>query len=168
MTVHSVKYIVDSNFFIQAHRMSYPLDIAVGFWNAVKQLADSGVISSIDKVRDEIYKNDDELKLWMTENLPNDFFHSTKNVLSEYAILANWANSKSSLYNRKAIDDFLNFDEADAWLIAYCKAHALTLVTQELVNTGSKKKIKIPDVCIENSVNYCDLITMFRNEGVRF
>jgi len=29
-------YLVDSNFFIQAHRAIYPLDIATGFWNKVK------------------------------------------------------------------------------------------------------------------------------------
>jgi hypothetical protein len=28
-------YLVDSNFFIQAHRATYPLDIATGFWNKV-------------------------------------------------------------------------------------------------------------------------------------
>jgi hypothetical protein len=37
-------YVVDSNFFIQAHRVSYPLDVAFSFWNKVKQLAEEGKI----------------------------------------------------------------------------------------------------------------------------
>ena len=41
-------YVIDSNFFIQAHRESYPLDIAFSFWNKVKHLADEGKITSID------------------------------------------------------------------------------------------------------------------------
>jgi hypothetical protein len=48
-------YIVDTNFFIQAHRANYPLDIAVTFWERVKVLAVSGQIISIDKVKHEIY-----------------------------------------------------------------------------------------------------------------
>ncbi len=48
-------YLVDSNFFIQAHRAIYPLYIATGFWNKVKMLADKGTIFSIDKVKNELY-----------------------------------------------------------------------------------------------------------------
>jgi hypothetical protein len=49
-----VVYILDSNFFIEAHRVSYPVDVAYSFWNKVKQLAENGTIISIDKVRNEI------------------------------------------------------------------------------------------------------------------
>ena len=41
-------YIVDSNFFIQAHRAYYPIDVIQSFWTKVKQLADEGKIKSID------------------------------------------------------------------------------------------------------------------------
>ncbi len=44
-------YVVDSNFFIQAHRATYPLDIAFSFWKKVKQLAEEGKIISIDKIK---------------------------------------------------------------------------------------------------------------------
>ncbi len=50
-------YIVDTNFFIQAHRASYPLDIVQSYWKTVRQLAIAGKIISIDKVRNEIYRN---------------------------------------------------------------------------------------------------------------
>lgn len=58
-------YILDSNFFIQAHRAYYPLDVIQSFWTKINQLADDGVIKSIDKVKNEIYSNashEDELK----------------------------------------------------------------------------------------------------------
>ena len=55
-------YVLDSNFFIQAHRVSYPLDIAFSFWNKVKQLADEGRIISIDKVKNELYDKNDALE----------------------------------------------------------------------------------------------------------
>ncbi len=63
-------YIVDSNFFIQAHRAYYPLDVIQSFWVKVKQLAEEGKIKSIDKVKNEIYSNashEDELKDWCDE-----------------------------------------------------------------------------------------------------
>ncbi|KAF5067282.1 hypothetical protein DSECCO2_255250 [anaerobic digester metagenome] len=66
-------YIVDSNFFIQAHRDTYPLDIAFSFWNKVKLLAIDGKLISIDKVRDEIYDKNDALESWCRFNLPDDF-----------------------------------------------------------------------------------------------
>ncbi len=54
-------YVVDSNFFIDAHRTTYPLDIAFSFWSKVKLLADAGRIISIDKVRNELYDKNDAL-----------------------------------------------------------------------------------------------------------
>ncbi len=63
-------YVVDTNFFIQAHRANYPLDIVQSYWKAIQQLAIAGKIISIDKVRDEIYRNEDVLKRWCRENLP--------------------------------------------------------------------------------------------------
>lgn len=70
------KFIVDSNFFIQAHRSIYPLDVVQSFWTKIKSLADKGTILSIDKVKKEIYDNsshEDELKIWCEANLPDDF-----------------------------------------------------------------------------------------------
>ena len=36
------KFIVDSNFFIQAHLSIYPLDVAQSFWAKIKNLANNG------------------------------------------------------------------------------------------------------------------------------
>jgi hypothetical protein len=55
-------FIVDSNFFIEAHRSTYPLDVAHSFWNKVRQLANEAKIVSIDKVKKEIYDHEDALK----------------------------------------------------------------------------------------------------------
>jgi len=74
-------YVVDSNFFIQAHRAHYPFDVAVSFWNKVKQLAHAQKIISIDKVKDEIYGHNDELEEWCKANLPRDFFRTTTSAM---------------------------------------------------------------------------------------
>jgi hypothetical protein len=84
-------YVVDSNFFIQAHRASYPLDVATSFWTKLIQLADEGKMISIDKVKHEIFKNEDDLKQWCEINLTDNFFKDTTTVISSYAQVAAWA-----------------------------------------------------------------------------
>lgn len=163
-------YVVDSNFFIQAHRASYPLDVATSFWNKVIQLAEDGKIISVDKVKNEIFKNEDELKQWCEINLPDNFFKDTSTIISQYSQVATWAASKSGHYLPNALAEFLDADEADAWLIA----HALVdpteniLVTHELSEPNRKNKVKIPDACIANGVQYCNTIEMLRQLGERF
>ena len=44
-------YLLDSNFFIEAFRTSYPFDVVPSFWVKVKELAAEGKIISIDKVQ---------------------------------------------------------------------------------------------------------------------
>ena len=70
-----MKYIFDTNSFITPHRGGYnPLDVAISFWNKIHELSDTSVIMSIDKVKDELFGHDDELKNWVKETLPRNFF----------------------------------------------------------------------------------------------
>jgi hypothetical protein len=77
-------FVVDSNFFVQAHRFTYPLDVAMGFWDKIKKMANAGTLISIDKVKNELYDKNDELEKWCKANLPDDFFKSSASVISEY------------------------------------------------------------------------------------
>jgi len=157
-------FVVDSNFFIEAHRAIYPLDVAIGFWSKLKQLAHEGKIISIDKVKDELYQNNDELKKWCQKNLPKDFFKDTDPVLTQYAKISIWVDSKRAHYLPKAITEFLNADEADAFLIANGMADLENriIVTREVSDPKGKKRIKIPDCCMDMGVTYVNPIEMFR------
>jgi hypothetical protein len=163
-------YVVDTNFFIQAHRSYYPIDVASSFWSKVKELADSGKIISIDKVKNEIYKNDDELKRWCLANLPQDFFKDTSTIINEYSQVAIWAASRSNHYFPNAIAEFLDADEADAWLVSFAlnDLQNRIIVTYEKSQPEIKRKIKIPEVCTPFAVSYVDTIEMFRQLGERF
>lgn len=83
-------YVLDTNIFIQAHRDTYPLDVAASFWDAIKLLAQEEKIISIDKVKAEIDRNEDELKEWIEAQLPEDFFKSTEeqDILDNYGLMA--------------------------------------------------------------------------------
>lgn len=163
-------YLVDSNFFIQAHRVNYPLDIAFSFWNKVKELAESGRIISIDKVKAELYDKNDELEDWCRANLPEDFFKSTDEVMAEYGIVTSWAISMNQHYLPNALNEFLDADEADAFLVAYSLADKVNrvIVTQEISQPNRKNKIKIPEACIPVNVRFLNTIEMFRELGATF
>lgn len=87
-------FVLDTNFFIEAHRQYYPMDIVPGFWLKVRELADNGTIVSIDKVRDELTLNKDLLSQWCEDNLPQRFFKDTSVVISEYVAVSQWATSR--------------------------------------------------------------------------
>ncbi len=95
-------FILDSNFFIQAHRSNYPFDVLPSFWTKIQQLAHKQLIISIDKVRDEIFQNDDELTNWCQTYLPDDFFKDSSISIAEYAALVSWANSKNNFFSAKS------------------------------------------------------------------
>jgi D-serine dehydratase len=163
------KFLVDTNFFIQAHRVSYPLDVVPSFWNKIKNLADKDKIISIDKVKNEIYQNEDDLKNWCQSNLKEDFWRDTSVVSIEYSNIANWAVKQRNRYTPNAINEFLDSENADAFLIAYALADRDTriVVTYEVSNK-KKSIIKIPDVCLEFEISYLNPITMFRELNESF
>jgi hypothetical protein len=163
-------YLVDSNFFIQAHRAIYPLNIATGFWNKVKSLADSGTIFSIDKVKNELYNKNDELENWCKGNLPENFFKDSSEIIQEYSQITTWAVSKADHYLPNALSEFLDADEADAFIIAYALSDKdnITIVTQEISQPNRKNRIKIPEPCNEFDIKYINTIEMFRQLGETF
>ena len=163
-------YVVDSNFFIQAHRVNYPLDIAFSFWNKVKELANSGRIISIDKVKNELYDKNDDLEDWCKVNLPENFFKSTDDVMAEYARVTAWAISMNNHYLPNALNEFLDADEADAFLVAYSLADDQNriIVTHEVSQPKRKNRIKIPEACSPFNVRYLNTIEMLREIGETF
>lgn len=165
------KFIVDSNFFIQAHRSIYPLDVVQSFWTKIKSLADNGIILSIDKVKREIYDNsshEDELKIWCETNLPDDFFVNTDSVLQNYIAIVNWTNSMSHHYKNRAIQEFLETDLADPWLVAFAMSNNWTIVTYEKSEPNRQNRIKIPEVCNQFNVRHINTIEMLRELNENF
>jgi hypothetical protein len=161
-------FIVDSNFFIQAHRGNYPLDVATSFWSKINQLATEGKIFSIDKVKAEIYKNKDALTEWCTDNLPNSFFLDSASVVTHYMRVIQAAGSRIPPYNQRALDTFYDADEADAWLIAHALSKNLPIVTHEVSQPLKIANVKIPDICQLLNIPTFTTIEMFRQLNESF
>ena len=160
-------YLLDTNFFIQAHRMYYPIDVVPSFWNRVIELANEGLIISIDKVHSELATGKDDLYKWCNTNLSHSFFHDSRSAISAYAELTKWAASRASHYSAGALSEFLDVNEADAWLVAYAKTNGYIIVTHEVSDLLSKKRIKIPDAGLI-PIECINTIELFRRLGRSF
>lgn len=129
-------------------------------------MARRDTIVSIDKVREEINRNEDKLTEWCRNELPERFWKSSEVAANSYIKIARWAAKAVPRYKQSAISEFLHGDNADAFLIAYAleNVEKRVLVTYEVGNE-SPKRIKIPDACVPFSVQVIQPNQMFRELG---
>lgn len=160
-----MKYIIDSNCFITPHRTFCPTDVGISFWNKLQTLAEKDKICSIDKVKEELYANSDELKEWMERKLGNTFFLPFENIVSVQKLPAiiQWATT-NTFYNQRAKEKFLRMDRADIYLVAFASVNPneWTIVSMEKSAPNSPGEIKLPDVCIQYNVKCIQIEEMFR------
>lgn len=90
--------------------------------------------------------------------------------IAEYTTVVNWANSRSGHYLPRALSEFLDADEADAFLVGFALADIpnRTIVTQEKSEPNRQNRIKIPEPCNALGIDYCNTIEMFRKLGETF
>ena len=151
MADEQLKYILDANVFIEAYRHYYAFDLCPGFWASITHCGEQGILGSIDRVRDEL-KKEDNLGQWRS-HLSAEFFHptDTDDVIDAYTEVINWAQGETRL---TAAAKAAFADDADAWLVAYAKAKGLLVVTRETSKPESKKNLKLPDVCHAFGIKY--------------
>lgn len=160
-------FVLDSSVFIEAHKRYYAFDIAPTFWEKLAELAKDGKLCSIDRVKNELTKKDDELKQWI-KNSFDSYFHSTKDdkILIAYRELMEWSSSNKQ-FNEEAKREFATADIADAWLIAYAKVNKCVVATEERLNIKIQRRIPIPNVCKEFKIEYVDTFQMLRQLEIR-
>ena len=61
----SEKFLLDSNIFINPHRLYYPFDFAQGFWNQLEKKIKLDNVFVMDVVVSEVTKFEDELSTWI-------------------------------------------------------------------------------------------------------
>jgi hypothetical protein len=159
---------LDTSVFVQAHRNYYSHDICPGFWILLDHFAQLGHILSIDRVRDEIFAPDepDDLTDWAIQAPSGLFtFTSGQPVVDAFREIQTWAR-ESTQFSAEAKVKFAGI--ADGWVVAYAKAHGAVVVTQEVYSADVKKRIPIPNVCLEFDVTHIDTFEMLRRLGGKF
>jgi hypothetical protein len=158
-----MNFLLDSNCFILAFRVSYPPDIAVSFWKKFEQLSQQHRFYSLVQVKNELYTNDDELCKWCKDKLPADFFLPFPDTAYiQYEKLVKWAESKD--FTERAKEKFLDATKADIYLAAFAAQNNQnwTIVTQEVSAPYAKGIIKLPDACTAVNVKAMNMMDMFR------
>lgn len=154
-------YLLDSNVFIEAHNSYYSFDFHQAFWNKLLEQAEEGEVISIDEVKDELMEFEDELSDWVSNSFSFAFYSvDDPDVIQQYGRIMNWAEDEDQFLDY-AKKDFA--DDTDAWVVAYAVAYNHTVVTHETYEPDIKNEIKIPNVCEEFDVPYCDTFEMLRN-----
>jgi hypothetical protein len=161
------RYVLDANVFIEAHQRYYGFDICPGFWLALARQHEKKRVFSIDKVKAELVRGKDPLSDWTKDRAPGTFFKGTadKRVSDAFADMVNWVQAEQQ-FTPEAKSLFASV--ADGWVIAYAKTNGLVAVTHEEYARDVKKKVPIPNVCLEFNVEYCNTFAMLRDLGVQF
>ncbi len=110
------------------------------------------------------------MEAWCKTNLPQDFFKDSSQIMSAYGKVSAWAISRSNHYLQNALNEFLDADEADAFIVAYALTDPTNriVVTQEKSEPNRKNKVKIPEACNAFNVPSINTMDMFRQLGETF
>jgi hypothetical protein len=161
------RFVLDANVFVEACRRYYAFDICPGYWAALIAHHGGGRLCSIDRVRDELLAQTDALSQWVQQQLPAPFFEATSDpvITGWFGRIIAWAQAQPR-FLLAAKEQFAA--AADPWLVAFAKAHGLTLATNEQPRPASRSEVKIPDLCNAFGVEYIDTFDLLRALGARF
>lgn len=139
-----MKYLIDSNVFIEARDRYYSFEMVPGFWRWVEERHREGMFFSVTKVKDELIHRKDDLAEWVRA-LPEGFFlEPDSKTFESMALLSDWTDNHPT-YNDLAVQEFLG--SADYILAAHAHAHKFEVVSQEVAAPRSKTRVKLPDAC---------------------
>lgn len=159
-----MKFLLDSNTFIQAKNSYYSMAICPGFWDWLLHSNTEHGVCSIDLVKKELDRGDDDLTKWAQNNshifLPVSD-EKTQQIFKEVADYVMSSGFKEAVKN-----DFLG--GADPWLIAKAKATDTIIVTHEQYNEEAKRKIFIPNICQQFNVPYINTFEMLNTLKAQF
>ncbi|MDQ8201488.1 DUF4411 family protein [Pelagicoccus sp. SDUM812003] len=166
---NNLSYLIDSDVLITAKNRYYAFPICPGFWESLLHGYSSGSLHSIDRVKQELLNGspDDDLVKWVSNSVPNEFFHTcgVSDVVDAFREIMMWSQ-RHTRFTDAAKAKFAS--GADGWLVAYCRVYGTTVVTNEQPAPESKKEIKLPDVCDEFSVRYEDTFSMLHRLGAQY
>lgn len=158
-------YVLDSSVFIEAARRYYGLDFAPGFWDALESHGRSGHLVSIDRVKSELERGNDDLAEWAQTMFGVCFARTNeKDIIEAYADVMKWVGVQTQFFSY-AKADFAR--GADGWLAAFARARNCTLVTQEEYSQNIKRQVPIPNVCRSFGITCINTFDMMRALGIK-
>ena len=158
-----IRYLLDTNVFIQAKNLHYGFDFCPAFWEWLEAQNQAGMVASIEKVGDELKALNDDLTHWAKARGTDFFLQPDDSIVPTLSSVSEWASSQN--YEAVAVSTFLQV--ADYWLVAHALALGAAVVTHE-VSADTIRKVKIPNACIALGVQCLNPYEMLRREQARF
>ena len=159
------EFVLDTNVLIQANLSYYAPDFHPSFWQTLLERFRNGQLVSIDKVRDEIYRIDDNLSEWVRVDASGMFVSSEiQSVADTFREMTTWVQQGQFTPAAKA--EFAA--AADGWIAAYAREIEATVVTLETYDANIKRKVKLPNVCRQFKIDYINTFDLLRRLGVSF
>ncbi len=123
-------------------------------------------IFSIDRIQSELADQDDELKSW-ADAAPDTLFKKSvgQNVIDTFQQMLIWVYAQDQ-FTDAAKAEFASV--ADGWVIAYAAVNRQVVVTHEEFAPEAKRKVPMPNVCLEFGVEYANTFEMLRDLNVSF
>lgn len=160
-----MKYLIDSNCFIEPHRGVCPMDVAISFWNKMKELTCEKDVYVLDRVKGELTEWDNDLKEWIVANVGKEQLLKFENEVSvkKFREVNVWAMSNPH-YTQPAKDKFMDVTRADIYLVSFAATAPgeWTVVSQEKPAPLKSTEIKLPDACAHFGVRCILFMDMFR------
>ncbi|MBO9186226.1 DUF4411 family protein [Rhizobium sp. L80/93] len=161
-----MKFLLDSNIFIEAKNRYYGFDICPGFWDWIDHVCANDV-ASIVEVRDELIDGRDDLADWITARNEVAWFLRVDDDATQSNFVEVADHVSNAGYTASAVAKFLS--KADPWLIAKAITLGATIVTHETVGQPSaKNRVMIPNVCVNFGVPCLDTFDALRQMSASF
>lgn len=132
-------------------------------WEEIEDLVAHGCIKTLDFVEEEVnsYEGKEEfVKIWVKKWRKLLVVETDEDVFAEAIPIINTEYSSGFFDAKKQAE---GKEEADPYIIAYCKIHKVTLVTDE----SFVKLNKIPAVCKKNGVDCISIYEFLNRRGLK-
>ena len=103
----------------------------------------------------------------MKDRAPETFFKKTEDqaVVDVFQRMVSWVYAESQ-FTEMAKTEFASV--ADGWLMAYASVNSLIVVTHEDYAPEIKRKVPIPNICVEFDIEYVNTFEMLRDLKEKF
>ncbi len=179
-----MKYILDTNAYIEAHKGYYHPDICMNYWDILKELGNSDKIKSPKQVKEEITTYDDELAKWtknrnkcfLSEDLKGiqEFFLEVSKVYENYKEehIERWRKKWGKSYKLPKDESISDEDMFVIATVIFYKKHfpnqSITLVTKEIYKEHRFKPVRIPHLCRELEIRWMNDFDFIKEVGIKF
>lgn len=159
-----MRYLLDSNTYIQAKIQYYDMGFCPGYWDWLDAKFAAGEVGSIEFIGKELKDGNDDLAGWAKSRSGHFIKHDDEVTQDAFSEIVNYVMTQN--FDPGNRDTFLA--KGDPWLIAKAKTLGATLVTQEATLSPHTRKVKIPNICVHFGVRCITTFDMLRELKPKF